>query len=146
VKIIDCWRDLEPFGIDALTLEACGLMHRLLLDVTERGRKVVAKMLGVPGLKLPEPWNRGTKDDPHVGSIMLPHAMLATLCVFALLECGCTEAWLLKDGSVAGVERTDAPELVRRFLEVNKGNIVRRFAFGGTAGDRNEHAMTGRVE
>jgi hypothetical protein len=62
VKTIDCWRDLEPFGIDPLTGEACGLMCRILFDVTERGRRILAKAFGVPDLKLAERWNRGTKD------------------------------------------------------------------------------------
>ena len=34
MKSINCWNDLEPFGLIVLTGEACGLSYRLLCDVT----------------------------------------------------------------------------------------------------------------
>ena len=30
---ITCWDDLRPYGIGALTGEACGLSYRILCDV-----------------------------------------------------------------------------------------------------------------
>ena len=51
------------FG-DPLTGEACGLSYRILCDVTEAGRKTLAKALGIPNLTLPAAWNRGTDADP----------------------------------------------------------------------------------
>jgi hypothetical protein len=93
MKTIACWQDLRPYGVVFLTGEACGLMMRLLFDVTEKGRQVLARTLGIPGLKLAEPWNRGSEADPHVGSIMLTQEMLVPVAVFALLESGCTECW-----------------------------------------------------
>ena len=56
--------------------------------VTEQGPMVLARTFGVPDLKLAEPWNRGRKEDPHVGSVLLPHAMLTLVAVFVLLESG----------------------------------------------------------
>src|SRR5262245_57095429 len=91
MKTVTFWNDLQPFGIIPLTGEACGLMYRILFDVTATGRQVVAKCFGIPNINLPEPWNRGTQEDPHVGSIMLSHEALTPLAVFALLENGCKE-------------------------------------------------------
>ena len=71
MKTISSWNDLQPFGIIPLTGEACGLMYRILFDVTETGRNGVAKCFGIPKITLAEAWNRGTKEHPHVGSIML---------------------------------------------------------------------------
>src|SRR5688500_15596888 len=97
---IHSFHDLSRYGIDPLTGEACGLMFRILFDCTERGRTILAKCFGVPDLTLAEPWNRGSADDPHVGSIMLAQCMLQPIAVFALLESGCTECWLHKQGNL----------------------------------------------
>ena len=62
MKTIGSWNDLQPFGIEPLTGEACGLMYRILFDVTEAGGKIVGKCFGIPGMKFSEAWNRGTKE------------------------------------------------------------------------------------
>jgi len=87
VKTISCRQDLGEFGVVLLAGEACGLMCRLPCDMTERGRRGLATAFGVPGLRLAEPWNRGSADDPHVGSVLLPADMLTLVSVFALPEC-----------------------------------------------------------
>src|SRR4051794_15911317 len=107
MKCIGCFNDLIPFGIEPLTGESCGLGYRILCDVTEPGRRILAKLFGIPTLTLGEAWNRGTADQPHVGSILLTQEMVMPLAVFALLETGCSEAWLLEDKSVVGMEATD---------------------------------------
>ena len=75
---INGWRDLERYGIDALTGEACGLMYRLLCDLTAMGREIIRHWLGTPELSLYAPWNSGTK-----------------------------EVWLLKSCSLLGIEPAD---------------------------------------
>ena len=145
MKTIARWADLEPFGIDPLTGEACGLSYRILCDVTAKGRDVLQKCFGIRELPLPANWNGGSALDPHVGSILLAPEMLAAVAVFALLEHGCTEAWLCQNGAVIGVEPEDTSETIRLWRESLPGNIVRTFAYRGTAGDRNVHVMTGRI-
>lgn len=148
MKRIRCWDDLRPFGVDLLTGEACGLSYRLLCDVTEKGRQTVAKALGLKQLPLPDNWNRGDPGDPHVGAIMLAPEMLVPLGIFALLEHGCSEVWQTRAGDLLGIEPSDEPERVasvKRF-HTSSDNLVRRFAYAGTAGDRNRHEMSGRVE
>jgi hypothetical protein len=144
MKTVNSWNDLQAYGIELLTGEACGLGYRLLCDVTERGRKTVEKCLGLTSLVLPESWNRGSKEDPHVGSIMLTREMLEPLAVFALLEGGCHEVYLVKN-SVVGIEPSDPPDAIEDVKRWAGVEYARRLAYRGTAGDRNVHVMSGRV-
>ena len=145
MKTINSFDDLSCFGIVPLTGEACGLMYRILFDVTARGKRILEKAFDVSELRLRESWNSGNDDDPHVGSIMLARELLPFVGVFTLLEDGCLEVWLTKGGGLFGTERTDSAEDMERFKQFHASDLVRRFAYSGTAGDRNEHMMSGRV-
>ncbi len=146
MKSIRYLNDLSPYGIEPLTGEACGLMYRVLCDVTESGRKIVAKTLGIPQLNLPPAWNRGSPEDPHVGSIMLAPELFTPLTIFALLEGGCTEVWQVRDGGLIGIEPDDSPESIDANRTLVGDRLARCFAYRGSAGDRNVHQMSGRVE
>jgi hypothetical protein len=146
VKKINCWDDLAPFGIEILTAEACGLSYRYLCDVTEKGRKVLSVAFGIPNFTLGEAWNHGTDADPHVGSIMLTHCMITPVGVFALLESGCKEVWLYKSGGLLGIEPGDRPSDVAVLKAFGNDELVRKFSYGGTAGSRNKHVFSGRIE
>jgi hypothetical protein len=140
MRRVTCWNDLQGEGIIPLTGESCGLMYRILFDVTERGRKILGKCFGIPDLKLSEAWNRGSTEDPHVGSIMLSLEMLPPIAVFALFET-CKEVWLGKD--VIGIEPGDSHEEIQAAIHFYQP--TRRLRRAGTAGDRNVHVFTGRV-
>jgi hypothetical protein len=144
MRRITCFDDLRPFGIEPLTGEACGLMYRILCDVTADGLCILDKCFGVR-ITPADAWNRGTDDKPHVGSVMLSPPMLVPLGVFALLEPGCGECWLHASGELIGIEPGDSPETVRGYAELYEGVIARRLSYRGTAGDRNVHQMTGRT-
>ena len=145
MKSIRCWDDLSAYGIVPLTGEACGLSYRILCDVTARGKKTLEKALSVAQLGLHENWNHGNADDPHVGSVMLAPDLLPFIGVFALLEAGCREVWLTKGQTVIGIEADDSPDRVEAFKRFHANDLARRFGYAGTAGDRNQHMMTGRV-
>ncbi len=145
MKSVHCWDDLCQYGVVPLTGEACGLMYRILFDVTAQGKQVLEKALGVAELKLQENWNSGTADRPHVGSIMLAHEMLPVVGIFALLEAGCREVWMTKGNGLYGIEEADSAESVDEFKRFRSDDLARRFAYAGTAGDRNRHMMSGRV-
>jgi hypothetical protein len=134
------WNDLEPFGIVPLTGESCGLAYRILFDLTERGGRIVGRCFGIGDMKLAPPWNGGSADDPHVGSIMFAPEALTPIAVFALLDAGCQEVWLMKE-EVIGIESADE---IPRGREVYRPRRALRAA--GTAGDRNVHVFTGRLE
>ena len=145
MKTINCWDDLSQYGLIPLTGEACGLMYRILFDVTESGKRILEKALAISELGLNENWNRGSDDDPHVGSIMMAHEFLPFVGIFALLEDGCPEVWLTKGDGLVGIEVSDAVEDIERFRRYHARDLVRRFAYSGTAGDRNRHTMSGRI-
>lgn len=145
MKIISSLRELEPFGIIPLTGEACGIEHRILCDVTAAGKHVIEKCLGIPNMQFAEPWNSGAADNPHVGSVMVSPEMLIPLAVFACLESGCREAYKMDD-FVIGIEATDDEHAAVNIEKIYRVQRVRRFRYRGTAGDRNVHQMTGRVE
>lgn len=80
-------RDLSKVGIHALTGEADGLSMRMLFDVTDEGRKIICKSLGLPlDTKFADNWNRGHIDDPHVGSIFLTYDQCWPIMVVACFE------------------------------------------------------------
>ena len=139
MKTVNCWNDLLPYGIDPLTGEACGLSYRILFDLTAKGQKIVEKALGCKITS--EAWNRGTKEEPHTASVMLSQEMLVPIGIFALLENGCHIVWLLDDRSLIGFEPSDTE---RPYIGTHE--IRRAFSYSGTAGDRNQHMMSGRVE
>jgi hypothetical protein len=145
MKSIRTWDDLSAHGIIPLTGEACGLSYRILCDVTARGKKIIEKALDVAQLRLQENWNHGSGDDAHVGSIMLAPELLPFIGVFALLEAGCREVWFTKTRQVLGIEADDEPDRVVAMQRYCGEEMVRRFAYAGTAGDRNQHVMSGRV-
>jgi len=79
MKTIDNIRQLEPYGIDLLTGEACGIGMRLLCDVTPEGEKLLSSLLG--GITLTTTaWNGEHK------SIMIPRSLFPDLCAYALLQ------------------------------------------------------------
>ena len=145
MKTINSWGGLLPYGIDCLTGEACGLSYRLLCDVTRKGGQVLAKAFGVTDFCLKPAWNRGGEGEAeHIGSIMLAPECLTLVSVFALLESGCMEVLALPRGGVVGIEASD--ERTLRDALVEQHGPMRRYAYRGTAGDRNVHQMSGRVE
>ena len=115
MKTVSNWDALREFGIDALTGEACSLMYRILCDLTQNGKRIVERCLSVHIQS--ENWNSGSKEDPHVASIMLTQEMIVPLAVFALLESGCREVWVT-DGAAIGVESDDSDEEVERMKRV----------------------------
>lgn len=152
MKKIDCWQDLEPFGIDPLTGEACGYAMRLLCDVTAAGRDLIQRLLGGnveirPGSN----WNGGSANDPHVGSVLLPRGILPDLAAFALLSTTYgTAVVTMSDGSVREMdaerferwqaldaERSDESRFPRMIDRVWRRPTER-------TAERNVHQMSGR--
>ena len=140
MKTIAGWSALEGYGIVPLTGEACSLMYRILCDLTQSGKRTVERCLSVTIQS--ENWNTGSKDDPHVASVMLTQEMIQPLAVFALLESGCREVWVT-DRAAIGIEPSDTDEQVELVKKVHKPH--RCFRFHGPYQDRNQHQMSGRV-
>lgn len=149
------FNDLRSVGIEPLTGEADGLSMRLLCDVSEKGRKLICKWLGIDEAtnKLGESWNHRSSIGEHQASIMIARDMLPSLSVFAALESpGIVECYVVYQKGewvgTYGFNKTDKEAHLDDWLEFerrNKDNHARRYAYEGTAGDRNRHEMSGRV-
>ena len=142
MKRIERMAELEQFGIIALTGESDQHVYRILCDVTAKGKAIVERTLDV-NLELADAWNYGSKEDPHIGSFLLPHEFVPCLSVFALLsDPGIAEVWLHKDGSASGFGVEDV-ELKDRLKKHHEGQL--RKIFYATSSDRHRHAFTGRT-
>ena len=55
--------------------------------------------------------------------------------------------WCTKSDGLFGIEPKDDPERIDavKRLHAENGNLVRCYAYAGTAGDRNRHEMSGRI-
>lgn len=105
MKTIRDWRDLNEFGIDLLTGEACAIGARYLCDVSEKGRKVICEFFGLPyNTVLQENYNsgRGNPTGPSVGAVMLPYSVFAQLSAFCLLSDGADEVLHTEEGHIMG--------------------------------------------
>jgi hypothetical protein len=133
------WRDLEKYGIDVLTGEACGYSLRLLCDLTASGCELMRSFLGGHvGIAHGSNWNSGSKTDPHIASVLLPRGILDELAAFVLLErTHGTGVYLSKDGTFAYLG--ELPERRREHVR-----MLRRPS--ESLPSRNVHQMSGRVE
>lgn len=148
------WRDLEPFGIKALTGEACPLSRRLLCDVTDDGKAILLDTLGLPPTSLPENWNSGSS-----GSFMCPHGLFQDLAITAMVRAGYEKIYLFDSGAVQGasgetMRETDehiSSEVAYNLAEYerngrfpNAGYFSKIRVIHNPRRFRNTHAMTGR--
>ncbi len=147
MKHLRDWRDLRPFGIDALTGEACGLAMRILCDVTEKGAENIQRFLG--GRITVEKggnWNGGSKEEPHIGSVLLPYSILSDLSAFLLVVNLKGSVITLKSGEAIGAEDEEDEGYIRTYLAEESGIRVWRRSDAPGTGDRNRHAMSGRTD
>ena len=144
---INSFNDLQQFGINPLTGEACKYGQRTLCDLNEKGCELVASFLGLVHNEVSRPfaanWNSTVNGEPAVASIMLTRGTMRDLSVFALLNVArCYAAIDTGDASLRGVDEQHC----RLYRELpSAGNF--RFYVNPTpgTGDRNQHAFTGRT-
>ncbi len=94
---INSMADLTDFGFHYLTGEADGHCYRGLVSVTARGLKTLQRAMGLANPPaLDPPWNVGPKGDPFVGSLLVSPLLAADLAIFALLDGGYAEVYLVE--------------------------------------------------
>lgn len=136
------WNDMAQFGLNVLTSEACAYSMRLLCDVNEDGKALLADYLGMPDIHLADPWNSQVNGQPTVGSVMLAREMLLPLARFVLFKHGALALVEQEDGSVLGLFSTDRLD---RYLELGF-NVLRNYSGAQPhQGSRNTHQFTGRT-
>jgi hypothetical protein len=174
MRSIGSLRDLDSYGIHILTGEADALGYRILCDLTEGGRELVAAAWGITILGFHENWNHGSENCPHVASVMLTMEAWRAIGPVALhLRNQCHTIFDTDKGTIFGL---DAGESIEReegrwdhatndylcltpakltrdgetmtWLSSAYGKIQRFYTIGTNphVGLRNVHAMTGRVE
>lgn len=137
--------DLKQFGINVLTGESCALSRRYLCDVTQEGKNLVMKALGVNDISLAPDWN----GHDAVGSILLERDTLETCGILALLdEPDIKEVWVESiSGHMRGATQEDI-ELYKENATLTGSHpnwrIYRKFGIE-RRGDRNIHQMSGRT-
>ena len=132
---------LAKLGFDLLTGEACGLGARVLCDVTESGRQLLAEVLGVASLVPADRWNCAPET---IGSVMIPRELFTPLIVFGLFREPQIRAVYLTSDGVYGMTSDDE---IRSIDHAEWLTVERRYHRSGTAagGLRNVHEMSGRV-
>ena len=154
-------RDLEQFGIRALTGEACRVGTRILCDLTFEAEKIVCDLLGINYVSynkyatFPPSWNGNGAS----GSFMLPHGLFHDLAVWCLIHKGCREIMVVRPGAgdgytwgteVIGLEHGDDAgqweELRELYVSLGKSpRIIKINTNQPGEGTRCTHQMSGRT-
>lgn len=135
--------DLVQFGINGLTGEACAYSLRILSDVNEQGKQLLAEFYGMPNIQLADGMNSQVNGEPTVGSFMLARDSFGDLACFAVLRDGALGYREQSDGSILAIYEQ---ELLNQYLN-NGYDVVRNPVFTSNqprVGSRNVHAFTGR--
>lgn len=151
MKPVHTWNDLEQFGINCLTGEACAYSQRLLCDVNDDGAKLMADYLGIDFRGFADNWNSQVNGKPAVGSVMLHRDSLQQVAVFAMFRAGALAVYTaggdltpICDSErmqqyVSYMNSASTIESVRLFRNPTTSSIAPR------EGSRNVHAATGRT-
>ena len=140
-------RDLESYGINVLTGEACAYGMRLLCDVNLAGHRLLGQFLGLgPSWTGLPAWNSQVNGQASVASMLLPRSLFTDLMVFILFQVHqlpyvVTPRAAERTGLwIAGYR--ELPELDEDHFQVR-----RNWAIGQdqVIDGRNVHQMTGRV-
>jgi hypothetical protein len=151
MKTIRDARDLERYGINLLTGEACRVGRRILTDLTAKGAEIVPDLLEIDHQQFRENWNSKVNGEPAVASFMLPYSMIHELVVWCLIQDSCTAIVEAHSEYIYGREDSDDAahwaELVEHWRHHYDGHIHTITLKGGPArGTRMVHAMSGRSE
>jgi hypothetical protein len=146
--------DLQSYGVNPLTGEADAYSRRLLCDLNEEGVILLTAYFGLSHTIearhcFPRNWNTMVGGFPAVASVMLPRAIIPDLMVFALLHLGAFDYVMDTPNGFTGFNEGDQygeaylhgglPE--GWTLITNEAKKCR----APQVGDRNVHAMSGRV-
>ena len=137
MRCVSCWNDMQRFGFNILTGEACHYGIRLLIDLNDPAIKVVEEYFSISRIGMVENWNSGSSK-----SIMLGYDDWKGLAIIVCLQT-CKEVAITKN-SVIGLEEG---ETLADFPSSIRAQVVR--VIKGTnhphEGSRNTHYMTGRT-
>jgi hypothetical protein len=155
MKYINSWNDLQHFGINALTGEACRYSQRVLCDLNATGKLLMEEYLGLPKNTIfAANWNSTVNGFPAIASIMLHRRTFSALCEFITYHvCKAYGYFDLQDeGRFIIAETSEEHEAYRELLKFYEGKIkvgMSPLMWAAdnqpTEGSRNIHAFTGRA-
>jgi hypothetical protein len=157
MKTLNRISDLEQYGLEYLTGEACALSHRLLFDMNADGATLMCEYFGLPCIEagsqtwrarppFASNWNTRVNGKPAVVSILLPRnpEFYRELFKFLLFREG-YEIVTVWDGLVTGMSTAEREENLG-YSTADGVSIYRnpRTHNQPSVGTRNVHAMSQR--
>lgn len=107
MKTIAKLYDLQEYGFNCLTGEACNLMMRMLVDLDAKAAAVFKECYGLKDVRIyNDPKGRFCEADT-VGSVMLPQDAWKSLGIFALLDIAKCHDVLATDDALFGLEANE---------------------------------------
>jgi hypothetical protein len=172
ITTINNWRDLEQFGIRSLTAESCNYSMRMLCDLTEQGKQIVADYFGlvlqdplghtlhslikaksnnpqmkVKDLELPEVQFTSFPENRNsraIASCYISHAMLNDIGVFCLLSQEEIYAAAIHEHQIRGYTEEEYFE-IRAKDYCSRVRFYTKYKKHPHSGSRNIHAFTGNI-
>lgn len=150
---INSWNDMEQFGINMLTAEHCAFSMRLLCDINEAGRELMADYFGLPDdtAFLPA-WNTGREINGAlpVGHVMIAKGAFTALAEFTLFRAGAL-AIVYAGHGLTGIFDKDLLGRYEKLVQENENTSIQilrnyRATDGSAIGSRNVHQMSGRAQ
>lgn len=151
--------DLVPYGIHPLTGEACAYSRRILCDLSQEGVILMTAYLGLSctveaARAFPANRNAYVGVQPAVAGVMVARAAFPDLMIFTLLHVGQYDYVLeTPDGGFTGFN--DGDRYAQHYLkDSTNGTLPNGYRLHHNCakrstqphiGDRNIHAMSGRV-
>lgn len=155
---IDSWSDLQPYGVQALTGEACRVGYRLLADLTPEAARTFRDLYGLALDAFRGNWNGGSG---ACASVMLPPGCFADVAAWCLLlQARCPRVGIVYgadtysgfsvfgqgDDSAAEIQLFDSRVETQRETLKRHVRILRLATDQPGEGTRCTHQMSGRTE
>lgn len=153
---INSWSDLQQYGINCLTGEACAYSIRLLCDLNDDGVQTIRDFFGMqivlnPAVQFAANWNSSVVGKPAIASIMLPRSIFPDLVRFLLFNLHKCDYVVEKAGGNGYVGYTDA-DLAEYGKTADEAALMYQGAMwrnpknpSASQGSRNVHQMSGRT-
>lgn len=152
IKTIHTSTDLQRYGFNVLTGEACAYGLRLLFDLSERGAETYREFKGLPyDCQLSDNWNTYVGDGKAVASVLMTRGELQDLKEFLLMHVDKCETVYSKGSDYYGMYESQSTwrELMFSANTLAGFDVTRnptKTTKQPNANGRNIHAATGRIE
>lgn len=139
--------DLDVYGLNCLTGEACAFNMRLLFDVNEHGIRQLELYFGFSKLETQSNWNSSVNGEPAIGSVMLSADTAWDFGAYMMLIDQYDVVIPNQDGHHGVYGFNTQNDIGREYLEKLREDGL-RLLYGTRGHDgtgRNQHQFTGRT-